>query len=75
MPNEYLKLKFNKWEKTKKCPFVVYADLEALNVPADIKKNAKRLLLVKSNIPQATVLFWLIIEQTQWLQNPSIAAA
>ena len=39
MPNEHLKLKFNKWEKTHKCPFVVYADLEALNVPADIRKG------------------------------------
>ena len=73
LPNEDLKLKFNNWEKTEKCPFVVYADLEALNVPADIK-NGKRLLLLKNNIPQATVLFWLIVEPTLWLQNPSIVA-
>ena len=73
MPNEDLKLKINNWEKTQKCPFVVCADLEALNVPADIKK-AKRLLILKNNIPQATVLFCLIVEQTLWFQNPSIVA-
>ena len=73
MPNEELKLKFNNWEKTQKCPFVVYADLEALNVPAVMKKG-KRLFLMKNNIPQATVVFWLIVEPTFWLRNPSIVA-
>ena len=46
MPNEDLKLKFNNWEKTQKCPFVVYADLEALNVPAD-KKKGKTVIIEK----------------------------
>ena len=32
MPSEELKLKFVNWEKTQKCLFVVYSDLEALNV-------------------------------------------
>ena len=41
MPNEELKLTFNNWEKTQKFPFVVYADLEELNVPADIKEGEK----------------------------------
>ena len=47
IPNEDLKLKFNNWEKTQKCPFVVYADLEALNVPADIKKGKKTVIIEK----------------------------
>ena len=41
MPNEDLKLEFNNWENTQKYPLVEYADLEALNVPADIKKRGK----------------------------------
>ena len=32
MPLESTTLEFVSWEKTQKCPFVVYADLEAINV-------------------------------------------
>ena len=32
MPLESPTLEFVSWEKTQKCPFVVYADLEAINV-------------------------------------------
>ena len=33
-----MKFKFVNWEKTQKCPFVVYADLEALNVAVNVAK-------------------------------------
>ena len=32
MPLESPTLEFVSWEKTQKCPFFVYADLEAINV-------------------------------------------
>ena len=32
MPIESPSVEFVSWEKTQKCPFVVYADLEAINV-------------------------------------------
>ena len=32
MPLESRTLEFVSWEKTQKCPLVVYADLEAINV-------------------------------------------
>ena len=47
MPNEDLKLTFNNWEKTQKLPFVVYADLEELNVPADTKMEKKAINIEK----------------------------
>ena len=45
MPIEELKLKFFKWEKTQKCPFVVYADLEALNVEVNVAKRKSTVIL------------------------------
>ena len=39
MPSEELKLKFVNWEKTQKGPFVVYADLQALNVAVNVAKG------------------------------------
>ena len=45
MPSEELKLKFVKWEKTQKCPFVVYADLEALNVAVKFAKGKSTVIL------------------------------
>ena len=39
MPSEELKLKFVIWEKTQKCSFVVYADLEALNAAKNVAKG------------------------------------
>ena len=47
MPSEHLKLTFSNWEKTQKCPFVVYADLEALNVPMFIQSGSKTVLIEK----------------------------
>ena len=40
-------MKFDNWEKTRECPFVGYADLEALNVPADIEKEKKTVIFEK----------------------------
>ena len=45
MPSEELKLKFVNWEKTQKCPFVVYSDLEALNVAVNVAKGKSRVIL------------------------------
>ena len=45
MPNEDFKLNFTNWEKTQKCPFVDYADLEALNVSANIKNRNKTVVI------------------------------
>ena len=36
MPNESTSIEFSHWEKTQKCPFVVYADLEAINVASTV---------------------------------------
>ena len=33
MPAKERVLEFVNWQKTQRCPFVVYADLEAINVP------------------------------------------
>ena len=45
MPSEELKLKFVNWEKTQKFPFVVYADLEALNVAMNVAKGKSTVIL------------------------------
>ena len=45
MPSEQLKLKFVNGEKTQKCPFVVYADLEALNVAVNVAKRKSTVIL------------------------------
>ena len=45
MPSEELKLKFVNWEKTQKCPLVVYADLEALNVAVNVAKGKSTVIL------------------------------
>ena len=45
MPSEKLKLKFVNWEKSRKCPFVVYADLEALNVAVNVPKRKSTVIL------------------------------
>ena len=45
MPSEELKLKFVNWEKTQKCPFVVYADFEALNVAVNVAKGKSTVIL------------------------------
>ena len=47
MPSEELKLN---WEKTQKCPFVVYADLEALNVAVNVAKG-KRTVIFERQVP------------------------
>ena len=47
MRNEDSKLNLNNWEKTQKSPFVVYADLEALNFPGDIKEWRKTVIIEK----------------------------
>lgn len=36
MPKESTSIEFFHWEKTQKCPFVVYADLEAINVASTV---------------------------------------
>ena len=40
MPNESTSIEFFHWEKTQKCPFVVYADLEAINVASTVLPTA-----------------------------------
>ena len=40
MPNESTSIEFFHWEKTQKCPFVVYADLEAINVASTVLATA-----------------------------------
>ena len=45
MPSEELKLKFVNWEKTQKCLFVVYVDLEALNVAVNVAKGNSTVIL------------------------------
>ena len=35
MPESDRKITFVNWQKTQWCPFTVYADLEAIDVPAD----------------------------------------
>ena len=47
MPSEHLKLSFSNWEKTQRCLFVVYADLEALNVPMFIQSGSKTVVIEK----------------------------
>ena len=47
MPNKDFKLKGTIWEKIEKCTVVVYADLEALNIPANVKKVTKTLSIEK----------------------------
>ena len=49
MPSEELKLKFVNWEKTQKCPFVVYADLKALNVAVNVAKGKSTVILERQN--------------------------
>ena len=56
MPSEELKLKFVKWEKTQKCPFVVYADLEALNVAGNVAKG-KSTVILERQAPASYGLF------------------
>ena len=40
MPDESTSIEFFHWEKTQKCPFVVYADLEAINVASTVLQTA-----------------------------------
>ena len=50
MPSEELKLKFANLEKTQKCPFVFYTDLEALNVAVNVAKG-KSTVILKRQVP------------------------
>ena len=50
MPSEELKLKFVNWVKTRKCPFIVYADLEALNVAVNVAKG-KSTVIFERQVP------------------------
>ena len=50
MPSGELKLKFFTWEKSQKCPFVVYADLEALKVAKNVTKG-KSTIIVERQVP------------------------
>ena len=45
MPSVHLKLSFSNWEKTQRCPFVVYSDSEALNVPMFIQSGSKTVVI------------------------------
>ena len=40
MPKESTSFEFFHWEKTQKCLFVVYADLEAINVASTVLQTA-----------------------------------
>ena len=40
MPAKERVIEFNNWQKTQRSPFVVYADLEAINVPTTIGNNS-----------------------------------
>ena len=44
MPEEGSTVKFKNWQKTFKCPFVVYADLEALDVRTEAFESVEELV-------------------------------
>ena len=44
MPKDGSTVKFKNWQKTFKCPFVVYADLEALDVRTDSFESVEKLI-------------------------------
>ena len=50
MTSEELKLKFVNGEKTQKCPFVVYADLEALNFAVNVVKGKSTVILERQDL-------------------------
>ena len=42
IPNESTSIEFFHWKKTQKCPFVVYADLKAINVASTVLSTANQ---------------------------------
>ena len=50
VPSEELKLKIVNWEKTQKCPFVVYADVEVVNNAINVAQR-KRTVILERQVP------------------------
>ena len=61
MPEEGTTLRFKNWQKTFKCPFVVYADLEALDVRTDDFEPVEE--IVKNGLNQGSASSFVVEKQ------------
>ena len=51
MPSNGSKIQLSNWQKTQKCLFVVYEDLEAINVAANEPQTSKNAKNIKRQYP------------------------
>ena len=51
MPSNASKIRFSNWQKTQKCLFVVYADLEAINVAVNEPQTPKKTKNIERQYP------------------------
>ena len=61
MPEEGSTVKFKNWRKTFKCPFVVYADLEALDVRTEAFESVEE--LVRNGLNESSASSFVVEKQ------------